>query len=145
MNNKYYETGQGIIDKRTAKRILGDKGEQIATEFLMKRGYDIRDRNYLRKYGEIDIVAEKDGSYHFIEVKTVSCETISTVIHETKDRYRPEDNVHPWKLQRLSKMIQVYIVENKLWDIDWVVDVMTVYIDKKTGESTLEIIEDIVL
>ncbi len=136
------------IDNRTDKRILGDKGEQIAVEFLMKQGFIIKDRNYLRKYGEIDIVAVKGKTYHFFEVKTVSCESIERVLHETTrtfDSYRPEDNVHPWKLKRLSRVIQAYILDKRLWDIDWIFDIATVYIDKRTGESTLRLIEDIVL
>ncbi|MDQ3014638.1 MAG: YraN family protein [bacterium] len=143
MNNIHKEGD--LVDNRTDKRITGDIGEQIAAEFLMKRGFTIKDRNYLRKYGEIDIVSSKEGTYHFIEVKTVSCESISQVLHETHDRYRPEDNVHPWKLKRLGRVIQAYILDKRLWDIDWVLDIVTVYIDKRTGESTLKIIEDIVI
>jgi putative endonuclease len=145
MNNKE--------DNRTDKRILGDKGEQIAVEFLMKQGFVIKDRNYLRKYGEIDIVAVKGKTYHFVEVKTVSCTSLeslakgdgSNVSHRTFDSYRPEDNVHPWKLKRLTRVIQAYILDKRLWDIDWIFDIITVYIDKQTGESTLRLIEDIVL
>lgn len=149
MGNK---TNKGV-DNRTDKRILGDKGEQIAAEFLMKQGYVIKDRNYLRKYGEIDIVAVKGKTYHFVEVKTVSCVSLealakwdeNSVSYRTFDSYRPEDNVHPWKLKRLSRVIQAYILDKRLWDIDWIFDIITVYVDKRTGESTIRLIEDIVL
>lgn len=151
MNNIHKEGD--LVDNRTEKRITGDIGEQIAAEFLMKRGFTIKDRNYLRKYGEIDIVSVHQGTYHFIEVKTVSCASLAALVkgdesgvsRGTLDRYRPEDNVHPWKLKRLGRVIQAYILDKRLWDIDWVLDIMTVYIDKRTGESTLKIIEDIVL
>ncbi|MBX4198568.1 YraN family protein [Candidatus Parcubacteria bacterium] len=140
------------MDNRTEKRIVGDRGEDIACEFLVKQGFLIKDRNYLRKYGEIDIVSVKDRTYHFIEVKTVSCLSIEalakvdeTVSRRTFDGYRPEDNVHPWKLKRLSRVIQAYILDKRLWDIDWIFDIVTVYIDKKTGESAIRLIEDIVL
>jgi putative endonuclease len=139
MNNNYQP------DTRTEKRKLGDKGEEIAAEFLMKRGFTIKDRNYLRKYGELDIVAEKQGIYHFVEVKTVSCEIATYKSMDKNDRYRPEDNIHMWKLQRLSRVIQAYIIDKKIYNADWRFDVITVYIDYKAGKAALEFLENIVL
>jgi len=54
-------------------RKTGDLGESIACRFLINKGFSIVERNYLKKWGEIDIIAKKDGKAHFIEVKSVSC------------------------------------------------------------------------
>ena len=48
----------------------------------MKRGFKIIERNYLKKWGEIDIVAVKNRKYYFVEVKTVSRENLESVTHE---------------------------------------------------------------
>ena len=120
-------------DKRTEKRKLGDIGENIACEFLVKRGFKIIDRNYLRKWGEIDIVAEKEGILRFIEVKSVSADT-----------YRPEENMHPGKLKRLSRVIQTYLLSKKI-DKDWQLDLITVRLDMKTCLAKVEIIENIII
>jgi Holliday junction resolvase-like predicted endonuclease len=56
---------------------IGLLGEKYAEMFLVKHGFSIIDRNFSTRFGEIDIVAVKDNSYHFIEVKTI------TVSHET--------------------------------------------------------------
>src|SRR5947209_6344330 len=112
MNNRKKPQKPDFRDKRTIKRRIGDIGEGLACRFLMKQNFVIKDRNYLKKYGEIDIVATKNGIYHFIEVKTVSKNLLMhkyNVIHETFDEYRPEDNVHPWKLLRLGRTIQAYL------------------------------------
>ncbi len=45
-------------------------GEEIAAEYLIKKGYKIIDRNFRKGYGEIDIIAVKDDVLVFIEVKT---------------------------------------------------------------------------
>ncbi len=132
-------------DTRTNKRIIGDSGEDIVCTFLMKQGFKILDRNYLKPYGELDIVGSKDGKYHFIEVKTVSCEMDSFVTRRTSDRYRPEDNVHAWKLRKLGRVIQAYLLHKKLFDADWQFDVALVYLDSKTGKSVIEMLEDIIL
>ena len=50
----------------------GEIGENIAVKFLVKQGFSILNRNYTKKWGELDIVAEKAGKIHFIEVKSVS-------------------------------------------------------------------------
>jgi len=49
---------------------LGDRGEELAADFLKSSGYKIIYRNYRTKLGEIDIVAEDKGVVCFIEVKT---------------------------------------------------------------------------
>jgi putative endonuclease len=142
-----------IMKVITEKRKTGNLGEDLACRFLMKHGFDIIDRNYLKKCGEIDIVAINASKLHFIEVKSVSlvgqaCETLPSVSGETKniDGFRPEDNVHPWKLQRLARTIQVYLTEKNISDeTDWQFDVITVYIDKKRLVSKVILIENVVL
>jgi len=132
----------------TEKRKTGNLGEDLACRFLVKHGYDIIERNYLKKCGEIDIIAKNDNIIHFIEVKSVSCETISGVSGEmgSIDAYRPEDNLHPWKLQRIAKTIQIYLVEKGVSDeTNWIFDVITVYIDKKRLISRVNMLENIIL
>ncbi|MBR0470367.1 MAG: YraN family protein [Clostridia bacterium] len=50
--------------------IIGSCGEDIAAEYLEDKDYEILERNYSFKFGEIDIIAEKDGCTVFVEVKT---------------------------------------------------------------------------
>ena len=127
------------MDKRTDKRRLGDIGENIAASFLEKRGFEIIERNYLRKWGEIDIVTKKNGVVRFIEVKSVvSRGTLD------KDWYRPEDNMHPWKLKRLARAMQTYLLEKKL-DCDWQLDLVTVKIDEQSRQARVELIENIII
>ena len=54
------------------KRRLGFCGEAKAARYLKRRGYKILKRNYKCPFGEVDIIAEKDGVTAFIEVKTRS-------------------------------------------------------------------------
>jgi putative endonuclease len=133
-------------DNRTQKRKVGDLGEDIACTFLVKRGFVIVTRNYLRKWGEIDIIARKGQKLHFVEVKTVSHLPVSHVT----DGYRPEDNLHLWKLDRLRRTIQTYLLgyEQKRdvsYETEWQFDVITVYFNPWSGESEVEYMEDVIL
>jgi len=124
--------------KPTEKQIVGRVGENFACEYLKKLGYKIIDRNYLKKWGEIDIVAKKGNNIHFLEVKTVT--------RVTNSYYRPEDNVHSWKLQRLGRVIQSYLLDKDISDnIEWQFDVVTVYLDADKGLVKIEIIDNLVL
>ena len=49
---------------------VGRKGEDITVDFLKKLGFFIFKRNYSCRFGEIDIIAEKDDLLLFVEVKT---------------------------------------------------------------------------
>lgn len=130
-------------DKRTEKRKLGDLGESIACRFLEKHGYQVLERNYLRKWGEIDIVAQRGRRLHFVEVKSVSCKTLpKDVKHETG--YRPEDNMHPWKLKRLGRTIQTYLFHKKL-ECNFQLDLITVHMDMATRQARVELIENIII
>lgn len=139
-----------VHNKKTDKQIVGKIGEDYACDYLKSLGYKVVNRNYLKKWGEIDIVAEKNKKIHFVEVKSVSRDTLYDgnrfVTRETKDDYRPEDNIHPWKLQRLGRVIQSYILDKDISDdMDWQFDVITVYIDKNKSLLKINLLEDIVL
>ena len=51
-------------------KTIGDIGEEYAVNYLKKHRYKILSRNYRKRFGEIDIIAEKKGTVAFVEVKT---------------------------------------------------------------------------
>ena len=124
------------------KQKIGETGENIAVKFLMKHGFFVLDRNYTKKWGEIDIVAKKDNKIYFIEVKSVSCETLGQYV---MDQHTPEDNMHPWKLKRLSRTIQTYLLSKKIEDVEWQVDLLVVFLDMKNKKAKVKVVKDIIL
>jgi len=142
-------------DTRTERRKIGDKGEDVACMFLVEHGYKVVERNFLRKCGEIDIVASYKGKTVFVEVKTVSCDT--SLFNTEQDGYRPEDNLHPWKLERMKKVIQVYLNEKdkgvdglgidtcRREEGDWQFDAITVLLDLEAKKAKVNHLKDIIL
>lgn len=122
------------------KRKIGDIGEEVVCKYLETKGFRVLERNYLRKWGEIDIIAEKGQLLSFIEVKSVSRENGS------RGTYRPEDNVHPAKLKRLHRVIQTYLLDRKVPDSrEWRIDVACVYLDFSTRKAKVKVLENVIL
>ena len=139
-----------VFTSKTQK--IGELGENIAEKFLVKHDFLILDRNYTKKWGEIDIVAEKDNKLHFVEVKSVSRETLNVFIpksyNDSDERYqhRPEDNMHPWKIKRLSRTIQTYLLNKNIdEEKEWQVDLLVVYLCQKEKKAKVKVVSDIIL
>ena len=124
-------------DHRTDRRKVGDIGEKIAKTFLVKRGFDVIQRNYLKKCGEIDIICKKGDKLYFVEVKSVSRETFS---RETSDQFRPEDNIHRQKIERMNRAIQIYLEEHA-FDGDWEIIAVVVEIHEKLKTAHVKLLD----
>jgi len=112
---------------------VGRIGEEIASIFLENKGFSIVERNYRKKWGEIDIVAKKDGSMRFVEVKTVSSGgNIS---------YTPEENVHYNKLKRLTRTIETFCAERGFYG-EWQIDVVGILLDADKKEARVRFTEN---
>ena len=86
------------------RRHLGQLGEQLACEHLERRGFDIVERNYRTRWGELDIIAYDGQSLIFCEVKTrrLPCAGVS-----------PLDAVHRPKQVQLRKMAGRWLIERR--------------------------------
>ncbi|NMB92532.1 MAG: YraN family protein [Parcubacteria group bacterium] len=126
---------------------IGEIGENIAKKFLVKHGFSIVDRNYTRKWGEIDIVAEKNNKLYFVEVKSISRpNNLNVITQKTLDQYHPEDNMHPWKLKRLARTIQTYLLSKKVpEEKEWQVNLLVVFLDLENKKAKVKLVSDIIL
>jgi putative endonuclease len=112
-------------------KIIGAKGEDVATTWLTKRGYAIIVCNWRHKHWEIDIIASKENKLHFVEVKSRS--TI-------KYGY-PEAGVNIKKLTSLKNAVEEYLNLYPEWTAIQI-DVLTItWRGKKVQEILM--IEDI--
>ncbi len=125
----------------TEKQRIGAIGEDIAATFLVKHGFSVISRNYRKKYGEIDIICEKDGMLHFVEVKTVSRENVS---RETSDSYQAEENIHEAKLKRLGRTIEAYLLEFDREE-EWMFHAVIVLLDKKAKVAKVRFLKDLII
>ena len=127
-----------------SKKFIGALGENMAAKYLTKNGYDILDRNFRRPWGEIDIVAQKLGIIHFVEVKSISCVNVGNGVSDKWRGADPEDNVNYFKLKRLNSVIQSYLgYKNVKQDQEWQIDILAVFVDVANQKAQMRFTEDV--
>ena len=99
---------------------LGNIGEKIAKMYLQINGFEILKCNYRSRFGEIDIIAKKGVTIHFVEVKTRTSNFIEARFAINKDKQK-----HIWKTAEYYKCI------NKIENMEIQFDAIEVYIEKE--------------
>lgn len=100
------------------------------------------DRNYLKKWGELDIVAKKDKDIHFFEVKSV----IRNFSDGSIDSHKPEDNVDGWKVKHLRRIIETYLDEKGGGlETPFQFHVLCVYMDMNTHRACVKWLKNMIL
>ena len=90
------------MNTKTTTTKKGQLFEKKAIDYLQKKQFQIIETNYhAKKMGEIDIIAVKNNTYHFIEVKS-------------GEGFEAVYNITPSKLSKLCKSIEYYLKEKNL-------------------------------
>ncbi|MBS4235378.1 YraN family protein [Campylobacter vulpis] len=85
-----------------ASHLSGILGENRACAFLKKHRFEILERNFHSKFGEIDIIAKKDEILHFVEVKF------------TEKDYEPYERLDLKKYNKILKTIEFYKLKRQI-------------------------------
>jgi len=104
------------------KSFVGELGENLATKYLISKNCEILYRNYLKPWGELDIVCRTtDGTLVFVEVKTLRQAFPDAAIKELA----PEENLTKAKLLKLQRTAEMFagnhselVNEERGWRID---------------------------
>lgn len=107
---------------------VGILGEDIAVDYLKKKGYKIIERNFRKKYEEIDIIAISGSTLVFIEVKTRTSDSYGT----------PFEGISPFKVHHLVQLAQFYKMTHPNIPEDMRIDAIGVIV---THDNRLEKIE----
>lgn len=103
----------------------GHLAEDLASTYLKENSFRIVDRNFYSRFGEIDLIAIKNGVLHFVEVKSGI-------------GFDPIYNMTKSKLSKIIKTSQVYMKKNKL-DVPYSFDLLLV------RDEQIEFLENITL
>ena len=110
-------------------------GEDRATQYLSSKGYKILERNYSKRYGEIDIVALFKNTLVFVEVKTRSSNQFGS----------PLEAITPWKIRQLIKTSEYYKLTHKNVPDLMRIDAIAVSLGSSNEVVNIEHVENITL
>jgi putative endonuclease len=100
---------------------LGQEAEELISRRLAANGFTVLDRNWRRPWGELDIVARKDGVIHFVEVKAS---------RRYADGFTPELRADERKLIKVRRTARTWLANNCYSpDTEWQIDVASVIMD----------------
>ncbi len=103
---------------------LGQRGEVLAAAYLMRQGFEIRERNYRWRRAEVDLIAFRQNRLHFVEVKTRSWRDVD-LARGAVDR-RKESFI-------IGAAAEYMHVQN--WEGDFQFDVIVVLVDGRGGQE----------
>lgn len=106
---------------------IGNIGEDMAVDFLSNINYEILDRNFLKPYGEIDIVAKDKDYIVFVEVKA----------RKNTNHGYPREFVNKNKIKKLQEVAQIYLIENNLLNVPFRFDVIEIIFSENKIEHII--------
>jgi putative endonuclease len=109
------------------RQTLGISGEDLACAELRRRGYEILERRYRTRFGEIDIIARDRGTVVFVEVKT----------RLTDDFGGAAAAVTAWKQRRIAAMAVDYLARRRLHECACRFDVVAVDVEEAGPRITV--------
>jgi len=115
------------------RKILGNIGEDIASQYLKNKGYEIIEKNYKIWGGEIDIIAKKNDSLVFCEVKTRTSESWEDI----------EDTITDQKIELMINAIEEWFARRNYNDAFWQIDFIGIILSSKNKVLKIEHLEDI--
>ena len=121
---------------------IGEIGEKIAGDYLVSKGFDILARNWIqytktgKKFGEIDIIAEKDDIVRFVEVKTVK--RPKNLPLKVDMGITPEQRVNYKKQKKLRALAQIWLNQSKkIAGAEFQIDIISVIIDLESRKAKI--------
>lgn len=100
---------------------LGKKGELLAANYILKKGYTILEKNWRYLKAEIDIIAQTENTLVIIEVKTRSSDFFGD----------PQDFINDKKIKLLVQAANEYVISRNL-DVEVRFDIIAVLLNSKT-------------
>lgn len=114
---------------------LGRRGEAVAVQELIRRGYEIVSRNWRCRIGEVDLVAVSGETWTFFEVRT----------RRGRDFGIPEESLTSAKVERMVAVARMYLAthDKNVHEVDWRIGLVAVEMDEAGWLLRIDVYESI--
>lgn len=108
-------------------RTLGQKGEDMAVEYLRAQGFEIIAQNWTTGHKEIDIICRQEDVYIFVEVKTRKHSRMGM----------PEESIGAKKIEAVTEAARIFLYDKEYKDIRF--DVISILLSHPEKPEMLHI------
>ena len=110
------------MPKTDFRKKLGDRGEILACQFLLGKGYTLVQKNFLICGGQIDLIMySPQGNLVFVEVKTRRA--------ARQPETRPEIRIGPLQLLAIRRAARRFLAANKFPFASWQLDLIWIHLE----------------
>jgi len=114
------------------RKDTGNQGELIAQNYLKKHGYNIIEKNFRSRFGEIDIIAKQNDTLVFVEVRTKKSRSFGI----------PEESITATKARHLMHTAYYYRQNHKKLPESWRIDFLAIELDDDDKPLRVNLIEN---
>lgn len=107
--------------KSNSRREIGRLGEELAAAYLLRQGYQLVERNYHTRYGELDLICRQGDQLVFVEVRTRTGTSYGT----------PEESITRRKLRTLRTLVSVYLSQHPGMSHSLRIDAIAILLDRE--------------
>lgn len=143
----------------TEKQKIGEYGETLAQSFLVKQGFDLVEKNFNCRFGEVDLIMKQGSRLYFIEVKTVIQKSNNAMKNEdslslTKreqflKEYRtiqnPFENISVTKRKKLMKSVEFYFLKHGKRLENFSIDGVGIILNENREVVSCKVIHNIIM
>ncbi|MCX7845697.1 MAG: YraN family protein [Dictyoglomaceae bacterium] len=102
------------------KKKIGKIGEDFALEYFKNNGFEIREKNYKTKFGEVDLIVRKENLLIFVEVKA----------RKSLEFGEPVEAVDKRKQEKIRFIANYYLSKKKIKSYEVRFDIFSILLDK---------------
>lgn len=113
-------------------KAIGNYGEDIGEEYLIKNNYTIKERNFRCRTGEIDIIAYNEEYMCFVEVKTRYDCSFGT----------PAEAVNKTKQYKLKRLAEFYVYKNNYYNYNIRFDIVEIILNGLDNKYQIKLIKN---
>lgn len=106
---------------KTSNKTVGNKGEDIACEYLKSKNYYILERNYQNRFGEVDIICMHKGMLVFVEVKS----------RRNRDYGLPQEAVNSEKKRKIEMCAKGFVAEKNWYKLHRRYDIIEIIFEEE--------------
>jgi len=138
------KTDKKNIGRKSNSKLVGDEGERIACQYLVKKGYNIIAKKYWISFGEIDIIAKKRWRFFVKNYKTIHFIEVKTIIGNDNNFF-PEEKVNYKKQKKLRQLSQIWLENNKFPQYyPCQIDIIGVLIGQNSKKAQIHFFQNVV-